>query len=245
MRTRRRSLFAAKEPLTVSQILTWADEHHDRTGRWPNRASGKIRATLNERWSAVDGALTLGHRGLRKGGSLMKLLAEHRGYRHRNYLPRLKVKEILEWADTHKELTGKWPDRYSGNVAEAPGETWNAIDLALARGARGLLRGGRTLADLLARYRKRQHKQDRPDLTIDQILAWAKAYRTLYGVWPTAHTGPIGATGETWLGVDQALRAGTRGLPGRSSVARLVRQQEKTEGSYTPFRRNKPRKHRA
>jgi hypothetical protein len=173
----------------------------------------------------------------------MKLLAQHRGYRHRNYLPRLKVKEILAWADAHKEQTGDWPERLSGTVPGAPGETWNAVDLALSRGTRGL-RGGETLAELLARYRGRRHKQEPPELGIDQILAWAEAYRTLYGVWPTAHTGAIGATGETWLAIDKALRAGTRGIPGGSSLARLVRQHEKTQGNYTPFRRHKRRKHR-
>jgi hypothetical protein len=50
------------------------------------------------------GALTLGHRGLPNGGSLMKLLAQHRGYPHRNYLARLKVKELLGWVDADKEL---------------------------------------------------------------------------------------------------------------------------------------------
>jgi hypothetical protein len=242
-RAKRKKPAASKTPLTVDEILSWADDHYHRTGRWPKRDSGPIRSTLSERWSAVDGALTLGHRGLPKGGSLMKLLAEHRGYRHRNYLPRLKVKEILEWADAHKERTGNWPERYSGTVVEAPGETWNAIDLALSRGTRGL-RGGETLAELLARYRKRPHKQNRPNLTIDQILLWAEAYRTLYGVWPTTQTGPVGATGETWLGIQQALRTGTRGLPGGSSLARLVRQHEKTQGNHTPFRRQKRRKPR-
>jgi hypothetical protein len=173
----------------------------------------------------------------------MKLLAEHRGYRHRNYLPRLKVREILGWADAHKERTGNWPERYSGTVAESPGETWNAIDLALSRGTRGL-RGGETLAELLARYRGRRHKQEPPDLRIDQILAWAEAYRTLYGVWPTTSTGPVGATGETWLAIDKALRSGARGLPGGSSLARIVRQQEQAEGTHTPFRRQKRRKPR-
>jgi hypothetical protein len=116
--------------------LAWADEHYRRTGRWPKRDSGPIRGTLGERWSAIDGSLTLGHRGLPNGGSLMKPLADRRGYRHRNYLPRLKVKEILAWADAYKERTDNWPERYSGSVAEAPGEAWNAIDLALSRGMR-------------------------------------------------------------------------------------------------------------
>jgi hypothetical protein len=244
--TRTRRIFpetSKPQPLTVSQILAWADEHHRRTGRWPNRDSGPIRGTLSERWSAIDGALTLGHRTLPKGGSLMKLLAEQRGYRHRNYLPRLKVKEILAWADAHKERTGDWPNRYSGTVSEAPGETWNAIDLALSRGARGLLRGGRTLAELLADYRGRRHHQEPPELTIDQVLAWAEAYRTLYGVWPTVTTGPVGSTGETWLSLDKALRAGARGLPGGSSLPRLLRQQENAQGNHTPFKRRRPRKH--
>jgi hypothetical protein len=236
MPTKRKAPVAGKPPLSVEQILGWADEFHRLSGRWPNRRSGPIPGTLGETWKAVDGALFHGHRQLPRGGSLTQLLARHRGYRHRNYLDRVKVSDILTWADAHKQRTGCWPDKNSGVVADAPGETWNALDLALQRGKRGL-RGGTTLAELLCRRRGRMTRKVRPDLRVEQILAWAEAHHTLFGVWPTMSSGPVGSTGETWLAIDKALRRGTRGLPGGSSLFLLLKEHGKVIGKYTPFRR--------
>jgi hypothetical protein len=153
MPRRRRPPAPPKPTLSVRQILAWADAYHRRWGRWPKRNSGYIAGTAGETWSAVDAALYRGHRGLPNGGSLIKLLAEHCGYRHRNYLPRLSVRLILRWADAHFESTGDWPSRGSGPVADAPGETWNGIDIALERGTRGLP-GGSSLFRLLKQHRK-------------------------------------------------------------------------------------------
>jgi hypothetical protein len=63
----------------------------------------------------------------------------------------------------------------------------------------------------------------RPPLTVEQVLAWADAYRARTGRWPAAGSGPVPkAPGETWAGIDQALRGGGRGLPGGYSLARLL-----------------------
>ena len=151
MPKRRKPAAPPKPPLSVADILRRADAFHSRWWRWPNRHSGPIDGT-NETWCGVDGALFHGRRGLPPGGSLIKLLAQYRGYRHPHYLPRLTLKQILLLADAHQARTAAWPTGNSGPVADAPGETWNAIDLALMRGTRGL-RGGSSLADLLARRR--------------------------------------------------------------------------------------------
>jgi hypothetical protein len=237
-RRRRRPPTPLKPTLYASEILAWADAYHCRWGCWPKRDSGPIEGTASETWSAVDGALQHGHRGLRPGSSIIKLLADHRGYRHRNYLPLLRVQDVLVWADAHRRRTGAWPTRESGPVADALGETWNAIDLALVRGARGL-RGGVTLADLLARRRGRRNRQRPPDLTVEQILAWAEAHHKLFGLWPTWHAGPVGSTGETWAGIQHALQRGSRGLAGGSSLFRLLRESGKITGNYTPYKRRR------
>jgi hypothetical protein len=63
----------------------------------------------------------------------------------------------------------------------------------------------------------------RPPLTVGQILAWADAHHARTGKWPSAGTGPVaGAPGEKWAGLDQALRAGVRGLPGGDTLAKLL-----------------------
>jgi len=55
-----RAVMAASErpPLTVEQILDWADEHKARTGEWPTRNAEAIEGTdENETWANVDAAL--------------------------------------------------------------------------------------------------------------------------------------------------------------------------------------------
>jgi hypothetical protein len=68
----------ALPPLTVGQILRWADAHRRRTGRWPSAAAGPVLAAPGLTWRGVQSALFLGHRGLPGGDSLAALLDRHR-----------------------------------------------------------------------------------------------------------------------------------------------------------------------
>jgi hypothetical protein len=222
-RHRRKPGSRRKPLLDVGLILAWADAHHKRWGRWSKSNSGSIEGTI-ETWSAVDAALSLGRRSLQGGSSLAKLLAEQRGCRHWYFPPRLTLTQILQWADAHRDRTGAWPTRQSGQLLEAPGETWNGIELALERGTRGL-RGGTTLPQLLARRRGRRNRRSLPDLSVKKILAWAEAHHARFGAWPKCRTGLIGTTGETWLAIEHALRRGARGLPGHSTLAQLLKEQ--------------------
>jgi hypothetical protein len=89
-------------------------------------------------------------------------------------------------------------------------------------GIRGLP-GGDTLARLLARKLGVRNGAALPPLTEEQILAWADAYHVLNGHWPKATSGRIGdAVVESWAAVNTALEHGVRGLPGGSSLARLL-----------------------
>jgi hypothetical protein len=64
--------------------------------------------------------------------------------------PQLTVEQILAWADAHLERTGRWPGVQSGEIREAPGRTWAAVNAALGRGSHGLP-GGDSLVQVLAR----------------------------------------------------------------------------------------------
>jgi hypothetical protein len=68
-----------RPPLTVPQILAWADAHRARTGAWPGAASGPVGGAPGETWAAVNVALRLGHRGLPGGDTLARLLQRERG----------------------------------------------------------------------------------------------------------------------------------------------------------------------
>jgi hypothetical protein len=209
-------------PLTEDQILKWADAHHHRTGSWPSKTLGPVLDAPGETWIGVGVALQLGRRGFPGGSSLAWLLAEKRGVRNLYNRPVFSVEQILSWADTFHERTGKWPNLSSGLISESPGDTWAVIDKALRRGSRGLP-GGSSLAKLLADRRGARNKTSIPRLSRERILSWADAHFRRTGAWPMADSGPIvGVTGETWVGVDGALKAGSRGLRGGSSLAKLL-----------------------
>ncbi len=226
----------AQSTLRHSQILAWADEHRRRTGRWPKLTSGPVVGTDGEKWSAIERALNVGCRGLRGGSSIARLLAEHRGVRNHMGLPHLSIRQVLKWADAHYRTTGQWPTGQSGPVSGSSGETWMGIQIALNRGRRGLS-GGSSLAALLSERRAVRQVRRPPKLRERQILTWADEHRARTGEWPGHLSGAIrGAQGETWTGVQIALQRGRRGLPGGSSLARLL---ESRRG--VPNRRNRPR----
>src|ERR1700722_1950602 len=123
--------------LRISQILRWADRHHAQTGHWPNVSSGHVRSVAGEKWSNINQALRLGLRGLPGGSSLARVLAKYRGVRNRAALPRLSHAKVVAWAKAHHRRTGVWPGRATGPIAESPGDTWHAVDIALQRQGRG------------------------------------------------------------------------------------------------------------
>ena len=90
----------------------------------------------------------------------------------------------------------------------------------LSRGNRGLP-GGSSLSELLVEHGLKEAKPD--DFTVKQILASADAHHERTGKWPTQASGVVhDAPGETWKNIDKALRAGLRGLPGGSSLSKLL-----------------------
>jgi hypothetical protein len=209
-------------PLRQKEILKWADGFHSRAGRWPTKRSGEIPEAPGEHWSKVNFALTVGTRGFPGGSSLAQFLSRHRGVRVRTNPPRLTLAQILRWADAHHKRTGMWPKATSGPIVDAPGETWMAVQTALFGRRRGLP-GGSSLLKLLASKRGLPNERAAPPLEVSEILTWADAYRARHGTWPKATSGPIPeAPNKTWSKVSSALANGTRGLPGGSSLARLL-----------------------
>ncbi len=140
--------------------------------------------------------------------------------------PAFHIADMLAWADEHRQRTGYWPIARSGEIHLAPWDTWLRVDDALRRGYRGCLPGG-SLAKLLRKYRGKLPRKGYPrkaTLTMEQILAWADAFRKRTGDWPVASSpGPVARwRDETWLDVDRGLRRGIRGLPGDDSLAQVL-----------------------
>jgi hypothetical protein len=212
--------------LAVPQILKWADAYHRRAGHWPRMVSGPISSTQGENWRSVDHALRRGIRELPGGSSLAKLLAEHRGRRNGAALPPLTTSRVLAWADSHRRRTGSWPRETSGLIQEAPGETWHNVDRVLRAGYRGFP-GGSSLARLLESHRGVRNIKALPRLTLGQITRWANAYRRRTGEWPRMGSGLVPGTRESWSAINAALINGRRGLPGGSSLAKLLAHKPK------------------
>lgn len=175
---------------TETQVLEWADAYRQRTGTWPTHRSGPIPEAPGETWAAVNAAFHAGARGLPAGSSLAILLRDHRGRRHKRYLPRFSVSQIRDWARAHHQRTGKFPTRDSGPVIDSPGDTWMAVQVALTMGRRGLP-GGSSLSLLLQQLGGARHQPRRPLLSRRQIIAWARAHRQRIGKLPTRDSGPV------------------------------------------------------
>ncbi len=135
----RRSVRNSEYPprLTTTRIVAWARAHFRRTAKWPTAESGPIETAPGETWLAIDMSLRKGRRGLSRGSSLARVLARRCGVRNWQQPPRLTVAKILRWADAHYARHGSRPTGKSGPVEATPGETWLAIDKALAAGRRG------------------------------------------------------------------------------------------------------------
>ena len=215
--------------LTIEQILAWADRHHARTGRWPSFESGPVRGVRGERWPTIHQALVNGGRGLPCGYTLATLLQRYRGHLYGRARPRFTETTLLAWADAHFRRHGFQPSVNSGPIPESAGDTWRRVDGALNKGQRGLP-GGDTLFRFLIRNGRlpnkvpgKRHPPRHTQLSIPQILAWADEFHRRRGRWPRLDSGPIdGVRDESWQSVDWALRDGSRGLPGGSSVALLL-----------------------
>lgn len=144
-------------------------------------------------------------------------------------LPPFTLEQVLARADALRSRTGGWPGGQDGPIADAPRETWRAVEQARAGGLRGLP-GGDTLARLPTRHPGKRNRKALPPLSLDQIRGWVLAHFRRTGGRPSRKGGPISdAPGETWNAVDQALPHGRRGMPGGSSLPKVIRECQATE----------------
>jgi len=98
--------------------------------------------------------------------------------------------QILIWADTFHERTGRWPNVTSGFVEGDSGLTWRGVNTLLDKGLRGLP-GNSSLAQLLTEHRGLRNPKNLPVLTLGTILAWAVAHRERTGQWPKQDSGAV------------------------------------------------------
>jgi len=227
--------------LSREQIITWMADYFARHGKYPSSNAGAI--DESETWAKINDALIDGRRGLPGGQSLPQLRQQlldegtllpvptkapkaqgEPTKRRRSDRPSLTVNLILSWADEHFALHGKWPQTKNNTaVTGHPGESWHALDMALRTGGRDL-EAGTSLANLLQNHRGVLNTKNQPTLTIENILLWSDRHFELHGRYPEMRDEKIDMVpNETWSAVNRALRDGTRGLPGGSTLAQLLK----------------------
>ena len=63
----------------------------------------------------------------------------------------------------------------------------------------------------------------KPRLSVSVILKWADAFHAARGRWPNRDDGLVAGTAdENWNAIDRALAVGNRGLPGGTTLAKLL-----------------------
>src|SRR5262245_8710814 len=73
------------------------------------------------------------------------------------------------------------------------------------------------------RSRPKRLRARPPQLTEALLLSWCDDHHARTGSWPTQKSGQVLCTvGENYKALDMALRKGSRGLPGGSSLAQLL-----------------------
>jgi len=138
---------------------------------------------------------------------------------------RLTYKQIRGWANEHRRRTGAFPSVLDGPIVGTNDQSWARINTALREGLRGLP-GGNSLSQLLGRRAGTIRRTYKSRITIAQIEQWARVHRRTTGRWPSAGNGLVDGAGEHlgWYAVHAALYFGFRGLPGGSSLSKVLRR---------------------
>src|SRR5262249_14392126 len=149
--------------------------------------------------------------------------------------PRLTREQIKAWAQEHYTRNKKYPAADSGAIPGTACETWQAINLALWIGRRGLP-GGSSLAQFLEEEFGRRNRMNLPHLTREQIREWVIAWHARTGRYPTRQDGEIPETnGETWAALDDTLRIGRRGLSRGSSLPKFLEKEFGVRNRLNPI----------
>jgi hypothetical protein len=80
----------------------------------------------------------------------------------------------------------------------------------------------------------------KPPLTVRRILKWADIHFERTNSWPTQYSGRLFTEpSENWGAIDQALRYGSRGLPGGSTLCQVLRKNRRISTKRSRRRQEK------
>jgi hypothetical protein len=216
-------------PLTEELIRKWILDEFTSTGKWPNTRSGKVQVVgVDEAWQSLHNYLVRGGRGLPGGQSLTDVVAEVR--RQAGLEVVLTEGLIKQWIRAEYEKTKRWPLASDGDVlVDGVAEKWCNLHLNLLQGRRGLP-GGRRLVDLVEEVRTELGQPSTRTMEDVRQLIWQ--HYCDRKEWPHFKSKlPVpGGLFTSWNALNQALSVGRFGLPGGSSLAKVVESVKEEHG---------------
>jgi superfamily II DNA or RNA helicase len=213
--------------LSSKDIISWAIEHKEKTGEYPNQNSGKIISNPSETWNAINDAMSNGRRGLKKQ-SLVVFLEKKLDRIPKSRIGRndLSTKKIIIWIKNYYEKHKKYPLATSKEVIpNSSGTKWYNVATSLSRGLRGLDKE-KTFLEIL-----QENFNYKLDLNENFILSKADDYFEKHRKWPTTMSGKVDGLSDTWKTLNSALKSGNRGLEGNQTLAGILFENRAVTGS--------------
>lgn len=191
---------------------------HDEFGKYPNQRS-KENKPLGSTWVSIDSALRNQLRGIRKTSSLAELVAHVSGEKHHLGRGKITKTDIIKEIRLFYDKNGKYPNVKSADKTSF-GLKWPSISRYLKHGCRGL-EDGSSLSQLVEEISGIPNSH-RLKLTEKMIKNEIISFYSKFGKYPTSQSKENKPFGSTWMSINGALRSGSRGLEGDSSLYKLV-----------------------
>lgn len=210
----------ANKVLTPQMVRELVDAYravHD--GAFPHASSGLI-PDGTKTWGAIHAAMSAGLLGWPQAITLSAWLDAN--YPERTARTLLTPEMVRGWVDAYRaQHGGAFPTVRSGAV---PGtdRLWSWVGQAMRTGACGW-----APKTPLSAWLDAQYPEERRPLAFSeaQLLEWVSAYRALHqGVFPTATSGRVDGTDQTWRAVATALRMGWSGLGRKITLAAWIEE---------------------
>ncbi len=136
---------------------------------------------------------------------------------------------IVGWIERYvADHNGRYPHGGSGKIEYAPKKeplTWCGLSACMTNGYRGLP-GGTTVSKFISEhFHNDRNRINLPSLSEEDILNWAEQYKVEFGRYPTMREGQVKYFTQgrlTWCAVNACLDKGLRGLPGGTTLSRLI-----------------------
>lgn len=224
----RKAIDASKALLSEESIVSWIKQHITKYRKKPTQKSGIIEFAIGTyekmTWQDVDNSLKKGLRGLAGNDSLSAFIQRHTGEEPRKTSYRkIPIELARDWVKQYHNKYNDLPSKRTGVIEFAIGDfqdtTWAALDSALRRGGRGLIKIS-GLTDLTNEVCGISNRKSIPVLTDEEIFLLVQEFMQKHGKKPHCNSGKVERIqGLEWKNIhEQLYRRG-------SSLSRYIQQK--------------------